>query len=370
MSPKQQLYVIGPLGLLPDGPRTAVQARHTDDPREAGAAVAVCPADGQWPHPLWDQLREVFQDYGLAVYGVWIDPEGCSRKPNKPWPGSMWAHAETRHHLVWYRLCRDPDGYDSGDATILFPNSEHKGKSIREVPVSYLDWLVAQEWLDPASFFGRMARLYLGRLARGHLEHLSEEPYTSRGFNPMDALPGDWVKTYQGPATYNGKRPSGWSQRRPRAQTEAEDEAINQDLGRKTAQLPPERSGTGPPPPDAVAPDAIAREEHPAPEVGARLGRVDGESSHRRPLTSPSPAGSPAEGGCELPAPSGSAWDEPCRQGVARPAGQQRSQAAAPGLQSYPGPGQVAGELVGVQTVTRRAKYHHSRRSPSQRTAV
>jgi hypothetical protein len=158
------------------------------------------------------------------------------------------------------------------------------------VPVSYLDWLVAQGWLDPASFFGRMVRLHLGRLARGHPEHLGEEPFASRGFNPLDGLPGDWVQTYQGPATSNGKRPSGWSQRRPRAQADAEDEAINQGLGRQTAQLPLWGAGQ------------VFRLRMPSPGTNIRRRKWDPGSvapTRNRPHVFPLPplAGSPAGGG-------------------------------------------------------------------------
>src|SRR5262245_13820050 len=101
-----KLYVIGDLGRLPRRPRDAIETRRTDDPDEAQAAVAVAPEDGDW-NPFWGQLRLAFQDRGLAVHGAWIDHDGCSRRPHKPWLGSMWAYPATKECVVWYRLCRD-----------------------------------------------------------------------------------------------------------------------------------------------------------------------------------------------------------------------------------------------------------------------
>src|SRR5262249_54079093 len=114
-----KLFVIGDLNRLPDGPRQAIQRRRTRDPSEASAAVAVASADGTWPAADWHALRRAFQDHGLAVFGTWVDQGGCSRCPRKPWPGSAWAFPEVRHNVGWYRLCRDPTGYDPGDTRIL-----------------------------------------------------------------------------------------------------------------------------------------------------------------------------------------------------------------------------------------------------------
>jgi hypothetical protein len=239
------LYVIGDLDRLPHRPRDSIEARRTDHAEEAQAAVAIAPEDGNWDQ-LWDRLRLAFQDHGLAVHGVWIDGQGCSRRPHKPWPGSMWAYPESKLNLVWYRLVRDPKGYDPGDCTVLFPGSRHYGKALRECPVSYVDWLLGQEWIDANSFFGRMLRLYAGGLAVTHFTHLCEEPFDTRGFSPMDAQPGttistvmveeddpgnvhwrtppEWCKT----TVLRVRKPGSWGQRRPPAQVEAEDEAINQ----------------------------------------------------------------------------------------------------------------------------------------------
>ena len=240
-----KLYVIGNLDRLPRRPRDAIEARLTDDPDQAQAAVAVAPEKGDW-NPLWDQLRLAFQERGLAVHGVWLDQQECSRRPQKPWPGSMWLYPTTNHNLVWYRLCRDPKGYDPGECKILFPGSKHFNKTLRDVPISYIDWLLGQDWIDPGSFFGKMLRLYAGRLARGHFTHLSEEPFDTRGFSPLDAQPGvtitvvmleeddpgnshwrtppEWCKA----TVLRIRKPGNWSQCRPRVQAEAEDEAINQ----------------------------------------------------------------------------------------------------------------------------------------------
>jgi hypothetical protein len=240
-----KLFVIGSLDRLPRRPRDAIEARKTDDPAEAQAAVAVAPEDGDWS-PLWDPLRLAFQDRGLAVHGAWIDSQGWSRRPHKPWPGSMWSYPTTTLGVVWYRLCRDPGGYDPGNCKVLFPGSKHFNKTLREVPISYVDWLNGQDWIDPASFFGRMLRLYAGRLARGHFTRLSEEPFDTRGFSPLDAQPGttlltemieeddpgnchwrtppEWAKR----TVLRVRKPGTWAQCRPRSQAEAEDEAINQ----------------------------------------------------------------------------------------------------------------------------------------------
>jgi hypothetical protein len=236
--------VIGDLDRLPHRPRDSIEARRTDHPDEAQAAVAISPVDGDW-QPLWRRLRLVFQDRGLAVHGVWIDREGWSRRPHKPWPGSIWAYPETKLSLVWYRLVRDPKGYDPGDCRILFAGSRHYGKALRECPVSYVDWLLGQDWIDQNSFFGKMLVLYAGRLAVTHFTHLCEEPFDTRGFSPLDAEPGVTITTVmveEGPpgddwrtppewckaTVIRVRKPGNWSQRRPPAQVEAEDEAINQ----------------------------------------------------------------------------------------------------------------------------------------------
>jgi hypothetical protein len=240
-----KLYVVGDLGRLPRRPRDAIVARRTDDPDQAGAAVAVAPEDGDW-NPFWDRLRLAFQERGLAVHGAWIDREGWSRRPHKPWPGSMWAHPTTKENVVWYRLCRDPTGYDPGDCTVLFEGSKHFRKTLREVPVAYVDWLLGQDWIQPDSFFGRMLRLYAGRLARTHFVRLSEEPFDTRGFSPLDAQPGTTMLTVMLEEDDPGndhwrtppgwckatvlrvRKPGNWAQRRPPGQVEAEDEALNQ----------------------------------------------------------------------------------------------------------------------------------------------
>jgi hypothetical protein len=240
-----KLFVIGNLDRLPRRPRDAIESRRTDDPEEAQAAVAIAPEDGEW-NPLWDQLRHSFQDRGMAVHGVWIDENGWSRRPHKPWPGSMWTDPKTVHNLVWYRLCRDPKGYDPGDCKILLPGSKHFNRTLREVPFSYIDWCLGQDWIDPSSFFGRMLKLYAGRLARSHFIRLEEEMFDTSGFSPLDAQPGttmltvmleeddpgnphwrmppEWCKA----TVLRIRKPGNWSQSRPRVQIEAEDEAINQ----------------------------------------------------------------------------------------------------------------------------------------------
>jgi len=251
----ERLYVIGDLRRLPRRPRDAIETRRTDDPDEAQAAVAVAPEDGDW-NPFWGQLRLAFQDHGLAVHGAWIDHDGCSRRPNKPWPGSMWAYPTTKECIVWYRLCRDPKGYDAGDCTILFEGSKHFGKPLREVPVAYVDWLIGQDWIKPDSFFGRMLHLYAGRLARTHFVRLEEQPFEPRGFSPLDAQPGttmltvmleeddpanphwrtppEWCKA----TVLRVRKPGTWAQRRPPGQVEAEDEAINQVGGLRLEPMP------------------------------------------------------------------------------------------------------------------------------------
>ena len=241
-----KLFIIGNLERLPRRPRDAIEARVTDDPDQAQAAVAVAPEKGDWNPPLWNQLRLAFQERGLAVHGVWLDQQGWSRRPQKPWPGSMWLYPTTTHNLVWYRLCRDPKGYDAGECKVLFPGSKHFNKTLRDVPVSYIDWLLGQDWIEQDSFFGKMLRLYAGRLARVHFIHLSEEPFDTRGFSPLDAQPGTTMLTvmveeddpgnphWRTPAEWckrtvlRIRKPGNWSQCRPRVQAEAEDEAINQ----------------------------------------------------------------------------------------------------------------------------------------------
>jgi hypothetical protein len=240
-----RLFVIGDLRRLPRRPRDAIEARRTDDPDEARAVVAVAPEDGDW-NPVWHHLRLAFQERGLAVHGAWIDSEGWSRRPHKPWPGSMWSHPTTKENVVWYRLCRDPRGYDPGDCTVLFDGSKHHGKTLREVPIAYVDWLLGQDWVKPDSFFGRMLHLYAGRLARTHFIRLQEEPFDTRGFSPLDAQPGttmltvmqeeddpgnphwrtppEWART----TVLRVRKPGNWAQRRPPGQVEAEDEVINQ----------------------------------------------------------------------------------------------------------------------------------------------
>src|SRR5262249_39279249 len=134
-------------------------------------------------------------------------------------------------------------------------NSQHYGKTLREVPVSYLDWLVGQSWIEPHSFFGRMARLYLGRLVDGLLLPLLEEPFDSRGFIPCQRLGGSRIVSvsirdsgvvlkrpqdarpwWEVPEVIH-RKPSAWSQHRPRQQVEAEDEALNQVWWSSRGQL-------------------------------------------------------------------------------------------------------------------------------------
>ena len=158
----------------------------------------------------------------------------------------MWAYPTTKQNLVWYRLCRDPKGYDAGDCKVLFPGSKHFNKTLREVPISYVDWLLGQDWIEADSFFGRMIRLYAGRLARTHFIPLSEEPFDTRGFSPMDVQSGTTILTVMqeedNPSNYRWRtppewcrktfyrirKPGTWAQQRPPSQIEAEDEAINQ----------------------------------------------------------------------------------------------------------------------------------------------
>jgi hypothetical protein len=128
----------------------------------------------------------------------------------------------------------------------LFEDSQHRGKKFSELPLSYLDWLVGQEWLDSTSFLGKMLSLYLGRLAESNLTHLEHEAFDTRGFSPLDAMPGETRGTVmiqeQDPSdvhwrtppgewiepTVRNRKPSTWMQHRPRSQVEAEDEALNQ----------------------------------------------------------------------------------------------------------------------------------------------
>src|SRR5258707_446839 len=108
----RKLFVIGRLGNLPDGVRTAIEARRVASLTEADAAGAICPTRGGWTQRQWGRLRRAFQDYGLAVHGLWLDADGGSRRPPNPWPGSKWAWPATRCGVVWYQLSHDPKGYD------------------------------------------------------------------------------------------------------------------------------------------------------------------------------------------------------------------------------------------------------------------
>ena len=60
-----KLYVIGNLERLPRRPRDAIEARLTDDPDQAQAAVAIAPEKGDW-NPLWDPTPPglAFQERG------------------------------------------------------------------------------------------------------------------------------------------------------------------------------------------------------------------------------------------------------------------------------------------------------------------
>jgi hypothetical protein len=114
--------------------------------------------------------------------------------------------------------------------------------------------LLGEDWIEPASFFGRMLHLYAGRLARSHFTRLEEEPFETRGFSPLDAQPGvtilsemteeddpgnphwrtppEWCKR----TVLRVRKPGNWAQCRPRVQIEAEDEAINQVWGSRGGQ--------------------------------------------------------------------------------------------------------------------------------------
>jgi hypothetical protein len=156
--------------------------------------------------------------------------------------------------VVWYRLAHDRKGFDPADTRILFEGSKHFGKTFRDVPLSYLDWPIGQEWIDPSSFLGKMLSLYLGRIAEGNLTHLEQEAFDTRGFSPMDAMPGDTIGTQMfeeddpkevhwrtPPAswmkpTLRRRKPSTWMQHRPRQKVEAEDEALNQDWSHNHGQ--------------------------------------------------------------------------------------------------------------------------------------
>jgi uncharacterized protein (DUF3820 family) len=155
--------------------------------------------------------------------------------------------AESRKQIEDYlrQLVRDP-----GQAKMPF--GAHDGEQLDELESSYLDWLVGEVELGPA--LGWLVKAELRRREMvvpvydgseevvldvvrdedgwghvlvhtrpkvvGHVHKLEEvegkEPYDSRGFVPSEGFGG------------GDRKPSLWSQRRPRAQVAAEDELINQ----------------------------------------------------------------------------------------------------------------------------------------------
>jgi uncharacterized protein (DUF3820 family) len=145
------------------------------------------------------------------------------------------------------QLVRDP-----GRAKMPF--GKHDGATLDDVPTSYLDWAIgtdeielgpALRWLISAELRRRESSVpvYDGSVETitevahddegnvyhftntrpkvvGHVHKLPEVedwvPYDTRGFIPSEALGG------------GDRKPSVWSQRRPRQQVQAEDETLNQ----------------------------------------------------------------------------------------------------------------------------------------------
>jgi uncharacterized protein (DUF3820 family) len=175
--------------------------------------------------------------------------------------------AETRKQIESYlrQLVRDP-------GQTKMPFGGHAGEQLDELETSYLDWLVGEVDLGPALGWLVKAELrrressiptydgtdeqvelvatddegnsYAFKYTRpkvvGHVKKLPEIedwiPFDTRGFIPSESLGG------------GDRRPSLWSQRRPREQVQAEDEAVNQVWNHVKGQLLLWPEGLGLPP--------------------------------------------------------------------------------------------------------------------------
>jgi hypothetical protein len=175
---KSTLFVIGHVSGLPPGAAASIRARQVQRLEQADAVVAVCASDA-WSEEEWSLLRQAHQEHRLPIFGT----DGNGKRPPRPWPRAQWVWKSKG----WFRLQTDPHGFDPGDTEILFENSVHRGKCLRECPLSYLDWLNGQEWLEPASFLSHMLRLYLGRKPRCEVAELEALSFDSIGFDPSEA---------------------------------------------------------------------------------------------------------------------------------------------------------------------------------------
>ena len=128
------------------------------------------------------------------------------------------------------------------------PGSKHFNKTLRDVPISYIDWLLGHSDLDRPRFLLRQDASTLRRptAARGHFTTSApRSPSTPVASPPLDAQlrrgpsrssGGRWRRTIRGiltgerlpsgarPLVLRIRKPGNWSQCRPRVQAEAEDE--------------------------------------------------------------------------------------------------------------------------------------------------
>jgi uncharacterized protein (DUF3820 family) len=138
-------------------------------------------------------------------------------------------------------------------SSAIMPFGKHKGQSLADLPTGYLDWVYSSYedtgpvladliagayrrrlrksrvwWNEPCETLWGTIDVVLEREEFSFLPGVDDyEPFATRGFIPSEAFGGA------------PRKPSAWMQCRPRPQTEAEDEAINQPHTDGGLALPP-----------------------------------------------------------------------------------------------------------------------------------
>jgi hypothetical protein len=148
----------------------------------------------------------------------------------------LWPATRAAIDRFLRRLMKHP-----GRARLSF--GKHAGERLDALDAGFLDWLLGTGWIGPATRWLVAAELRKrsGRrlvytdplgLPAGAVDDLAElekDPFEPRAFVPSEAMGGA------------PRRPSTWSQRRPPAVAQADDERVSQDLGLPPAHVGRER---------------------------------------------------------------------------------------------------------------------------------